>query len=428
MDGDGTKTLYVGNLDHSVTEELILALFGQIGPVKGCKIIREPGGGDPYCFVEFTHHSAASAALTAMNRRNCMGKEMKVNWATSSTGTQHGKVDTSQHHHIFVGDLSPEIETETLRTAFAPFGEISDCRVVKDMVTGKSKGYGFVSFVRKKDATTAIEQMNGQWLGSRSIRTNWATRKPAAPGSNSSNNDGTGHEFHNAGGGGGGGGRGGGGGGKMLNYDDTFASASAANFTVYCGGISDSNEDTIRAAFSPYGRIMEIRYFRDKGYAFVRFDNKESACSAIVAVNSSDIGGQSVKCSWGKENPGGGPGSGGGQPNHGGGGQNHGGPGDYMQRHDMGPPHAHFDQGGGPPQGGPGGQMQYYQPQQQQQYYGHPQQAMYNSQYMMPNPQQAPQQYYGNPGGHYGGPPQAQPGGGGYGGHRGGQGGASNNY
>ena len=78
MDSDGTKTLYVGNLDFSVTEELILALFGQIGPVKGCKIIREPGGGDPYCFVEFTHHAAASAALTAMNRRVCLGKEMKV--------------------------------------------------------------------------------------------------------------------------------------------------------------------------------------------------------------------------------------------------------------------------------------------------------------------------------------------------------------
>ena len=55
-----SKTLYVGNLDHQVTfrllcsqfhlliesqvtEELILALFSQIGPVKGCKIIREPG-------------------------------------------------------------------------------------------------------------------------------------------------------------------------------------------------------------------------------------------------------------------------------------------------------------------------------------------------------------------------------------------------
>jgi len=287
MDGDGTKTLYVGNLDFSVTEELILALFGQIGPVKGCKIIREPGGGDPYCFVEFTHHAAASAALTAMNRRVCLGKEMKVNWATSSTGTQQGKVDTSQHHHIFVGDLSPEIETETLRTAFAPFGEISDCRVVKDMVTGKSKGYGFVSFVRKKDATTAIEQMNGQWLGSRSIRTNWATRKPASLSSNSNESGGPGgasdsFKPNQTSHGGHGGHGSGGSSGKSLNYEEVFQQASAMNFTVYCGGVSDSDENTIRAAFSPYGRILEIRYFRDKGYAFVRFDNKESACSAIV--------------------------------------------------------------------------------------------------------------------------------------------------
>ncbi|KAF8774061.1 Nucleolysin TIAR like protein [Argiope bruennichi] len=67
------RTLYVGNLDPTVTEELILALFGQIGPVKGCKIIQEPGN-DPYCFVEFTDHQAAAAALLAMNKRLCLGK------------------------------------------------------------------------------------------------------------------------------------------------------------------------------------------------------------------------------------------------------------------------------------------------------------------------------------------------------------------
>lgn len=87
----------------------------------------------------------------------------------------------SEHYHIFVGDLSPEIETQTLREAFAPFGEISDCRVVRDPQTFKSKGYGFVSFVKKAEAEIAIGTMNGQWLGSRSIRTNWATRKPPAP-------------------------------------------------------------------------------------------------------------------------------------------------------------------------------------------------------------------------------------------------------
>jgi len=85
-----------------------------------------------------------------------------------------------EHYHIFVGDLSPEIETQTLREAFLPFGEISDCRVVRDPQTLKSKGYGFVSFMKKVEAENAIALMNGQWLGSRSIRTNWATRKPPA--------------------------------------------------------------------------------------------------------------------------------------------------------------------------------------------------------------------------------------------------------
>ena len=87
-----TRMLTWYDIDQ-VTEELIMALFSQIGPVKGCKIIREPGrenqvirrfweiffsGNDPYCFVEFAHHQAASAAITAMNKRLCMGKEMKV--------------------------------------------------------------------------------------------------------------------------------------------------------------------------------------------------------------------------------------------------------------------------------------------------------------------------------------------------------------
>ena len=60
-----------------------------------------------------------------------------------------------------------------------------DCRVVRDPQTLKSKGYGFVSFTKKVEAENAIALMNGQWLGSRSIRTNWATRKPP-----SSRNDG----------------------------------------------------------------------------------------------------------------------------------------------------------------------------------------------------------------------------------------------
>ncbi|XP_045525953.1 nucleolysin TIA-1 isoform X1 [Pieris brassicae] len=189
---------------------------------------------------------------------------------------QHGNINKLEHYHIFVGDLSPEIETQSLRDAFAPFGEISDCRVVRDPQTLKSKGYGFVSFLKKSEAESAITAMNGQWLGSRSIRTNWATRKPPAP-KNELNS-------------------------KPLTFDEVYNQSSPTNCTVYCGGLTTGlSEELIQKTFQPFGTIQEIRVFKDKGYAFIRFSTKESATHAIVAVHNTDINGQPVKCSWGKE-------------------------------------------------------------------------------------------------------------------------------
>ena len=56
--------------------------------------------------------------------------------------------------------LSPEIENETICSAFAPFGELKSCNVIKDKITGRSKGYSIVSYFDENDAEIAIEQMN----------------------------------------------------------------------------------------------------------------------------------------------------------------------------------------------------------------------------------------------------------------------------
>lgn len=279
------RTLYVGNLDPSITEELILALFSQMGPVNGCKIINDPtNSSDPYCFVEYLDHQHAATALHTMNKRVCLGKELKVNWATSP-GNSGPKQDTSKHYHIFVGDLSPEIETQQLRDAFSPFGEISDCRVVRDPQTLKSKGYGFVSFVKKTDAENAISTMNGQWLGSRAIRTNWATRKPPSTRANESGIGVGGNPTL-----------------RQLTFDEVYQQSSPTNCTVYCGGImAGLSDELIQKTFSAFGPIQEIRVFKDKGYAFIKFATKEAATNAIVATHNTDVLGQTVKCSWGKE-------------------------------------------------------------------------------------------------------------------------------
>jgi RNA recognition motif-containing protein len=115
-------------------------------------------------------------------------------------------------------------------------------------------GYGFVSFVRKLDAQTAIEQMNGQWLGSRSIRTNWATRKPPSSG------------------GGGGGYSGGGGGGKSLNYDEVFRQSSPNNYTVYVGGTTTGDEEVIREAFKvSFLYMAHLHVFRSESQRIRKF-------------------------------------------------------------------------------------------------------------------------------------------------------------
>lgn len=57
------------------------------------------------------------------------------------------------------------------------FGTLSDARVMWDMNSGKSRGYGFLAFRDRTDAEQAIATMNGEWLGSRAIRVNWANQK-----------------------------------------------------------------------------------------------------------------------------------------------------------------------------------------------------------------------------------------------------------
>ncbi|XP_067937931.1 cytotoxic granule associated RNA binding protein TIA1-like isoform X2 [Watersipora subatra] len=218
------------------------------------------------------------SSLTSMgslqNLANINGLlSMRMNW--SGYGKELKKVDTTDHHHIFVGDISQELEVRQIREAFNCYGEISDVKIIKDTQTGKSKGYGFVTFVNKEDAQKAITEMNGAWIGSRAIRTNWASRKPPTAIEKPT---------------------------TKLDYDEVFKQSSATNCTVYIGGIQQHlSEELMRETFHPYGNIQEVRVFADKGFAFVRFDSKESACKAIVEVNGTEVGSYIVKCSWGKE-------------------------------------------------------------------------------------------------------------------------------
>jgi len=111
---------------------------------------------------------------------------------------------------IYVGNLAYQTNDESLRSAFAAYGEVASARVVSDRMTGRSKGFGFVEMPDRAQAQAAIDALNGKELDGRTLRVNESQPKPREE-----RRSGGGGGFGGSGGGGGfGGGRGGAGGGR----------------------------------------------------------------------------------------------------------------------------------------------------------------------------------------------------------------------
>ncbi|MBD3373310.1 MAG: RNA-binding protein [Candidatus Coatesbacteria bacterium] len=84
---------------------------------------------------------------------------------------------------LFVGSLSWDTTDETLRTAFASYGEIAEAKVITDRDTGRSRGFGFVTFEDEQDAERAKQELDGSMLDGRNIHVDEAReRKPRTGG------------------------------------------------------------------------------------------------------------------------------------------------------------------------------------------------------------------------------------------------------
>ena len=71
---------------------------------------------------------------------------------------------------LFIGGLSGDTSDDGLKAAFERFGELVEAKVVLDRDTGRSRGFGFVTFADDAAGTQAIEEMNGAEVDGRNIR------------------------------------------------------------------------------------------------------------------------------------------------------------------------------------------------------------------------------------------------------------------
>ena len=85
--------------------------------------------------------------------------------------------------NIYVGNLSFRISQDELHTAFAQYGNVERVNIVTDRDSGQPRGFAFVEMTERRDAETAIQQLNGAELSGRAITVNEARPKPAGGGS-----------------------------------------------------------------------------------------------------------------------------------------------------------------------------------------------------------------------------------------------------
>jgi RNA recognition motif-containing protein len=76
--------------------------------------------------------------------------------------------------NIFIGNLSYNVTEGDLRQAFEAFGQVASATVIKDKLSGRSKGFGFVEMPEQAEAQSAIEVLNGKALKGRTITVNEA--------------------------------------------------------------------------------------------------------------------------------------------------------------------------------------------------------------------------------------------------------------
>eukprot|EP00890_Picochlorum_soloecismus_P006547 jgi/Picsp_1/717/NSC_04206-R1_nucleolysin tiar-like len=260
------STLYLGNLHPFVTDLVLQGVFAGLEGITELKVIKDKATGVSagYGFARFLDREYAQIALARVKGCSMFGQQMKVNWALQ----KEKEDELGNHYHIFVGDLSQEVTDNILLKAFSACPGCSDARVMWDHATGRSRGYGFVSFESKEQAQYGIDKMDGAHVGARCIRCGWAQHKTEA----------------------------------ALPTDPNILDRSdPTNTNIYVGNLPANLSDSeMRKQFSEFGTVVEMKLHRKGNYGFVRYRSHMEAVQAIVGLNGQVVGGRQLKCSWGR--------------------------------------------------------------------------------------------------------------------------------
>ena len=253
-----SASLYVGELDPSVTEAMLFELFSSIGQVASIRVCRDAVTRRSlgYAYVNYNNTADGERALDDLNYTSIKGRPCRIMWSQRDPALRK----TGQGN-VFIKNLDAAIDNKALHDTFSQFGNILSCKVAQDE-TGASKGYGFVHYETAEAATSAIKSVNGMLLNDKKVF--------------------VGHHI------------------PKRDRQSKFEEMKA-NFTnVYIKNIDeDVSDDDFQKLFEQYGDVISATITRDdagksRGFGFVNFTDHEAASKAVDELNEKDFHGKAL--------------------------------------------------------------------------------------------------------------------------------------
>ena len=254
-----SASLYVGELDPTVTEAMLFELFSSIGQVASIRVCRDAVNRRSlgYAYVNYNNTADGERALEELNYTLIKGRPCRIMWSQRDPALRK----TGQGN-VFIKNLDTAIDNKALHDTFAAFGNILSCKVAQDEF-GNSKGYGFVHYETAEAATNAIKHVNGMLLNEKKVF--------------------VGHHIPKK--------------DRQSKYDEM-----KANFTnIYVKNVdSEVSDEEFRDLFEKYGEITSASLTRDpetgksRGFGFVNYVNHEHAAKAVEELHDKDFKGQTL--------------------------------------------------------------------------------------------------------------------------------------
>lgn len=184
--------LFVGNLPFSVDSAHLAELFERAGNVEMVEVIydKTTGRSRGFGFVTMSSIGEVEAAAQQFNGYELEGRPLRVNYGPppprgessfprggrGGGGGGGGGFETS--NRIYVGNLSWGVDNAALENLFSEQGRVLEAKVVYDRDSGRSRGFGFVTYNTADEVNSAIQSLNGVDLNGRAIRVTHAEAKP----------------------------------------------------------------------------------------------------------------------------------------------------------------------------------------------------------------------------------------------------------